>query len=95
MLDKYVLHTYKQKKDSMLCGPPIIIARNSSCNKVRFSQVCVIPSVHGGGSMQWGGEGGVSQHAIRQGVCIQAYNWAVGVSQHAIGQGWGCLKEWW
>ena len=79
----------------MLCGPPIIIARNSSCRKVMLSQVCVIPSVHGGGSMQWGGKEGVSQHAIRQGVCIQVCNWAVSVSQHAIGQAWGYVKGWW
>ena len=72
----------------MLCGPQIIIARNSSCRKVMFSQVCVIPFVHGGGSMQYSsmqlGRGCVSKHAIGQGV-----------SQHAIGQGWGCVKGWW
>ena len=36
--------------------PFIITARNSSCGKVMFSQVCIIPSVHGGrGSASGGG----------------------------------------
>ena len=43
-----------------------ITARNSSCGKVMFSQVCVIPSVHGG----WGVcLGGILPR--RSGVCIR------------------------
>ena len=44
-----------------------ITARNSSCGKVMFSHVCIIPSVHGGG-------GGVAYMARgcmhgREGMC--------------------------
>ena len=50
----------------------VIISLNYCCGKVMFSQAYVILSVHRG-------RGCVSQHAMGQGVCIPACNWAGGV----------------
>ena len=51
---------------------PFVTARNSSCGKVMFSQVCVIPSVHMGGLHPGGSAWGFASRASAWGgVCIQ------------------------
>ena len=52
----------------------VITSRNSSCGKVMFSQAYVILSVGGG----------VSQHAMGQGLRIPACNWAKACDQERV-----------